>query len=53
MVFSDVVVAMRRIKNHTVNLIDARIGRWEERREALRNLERKTTQRIAAAVDGS
>ncbi|MCA8915736.1 MAG: Na/Pi cotransporter family protein [Planctomycetes bacterium] len=40
MVFSDMVVALRRIKNHTVNLIDARIGRWEERRDALRNLER-------------
>ena len=40
LVFSDIVVALRRIKNHTVNLIDARIGRWEERRDALRNLER-------------
>ncbi|MCA8918337.1 MAG: Na/Pi cotransporter family protein [Planctomycetes bacterium] len=49
MVFSDIVVALRRIKNHTVNLIDARIGRWEERRDALRNLERKETKRIAAA----
>lgn len=39
MVFSDIVVALRRIKNHTVNVIDARIGRWEERRQALRNLE--------------
>ena len=36
LVFSDMVVALRRIKNHTVNLIDARVGRWEERRDALR-----------------
>ena len=40
LVFSDMIVALRRIKNHTVNLIDARVGRWEERRDALRNLER-------------
>jgi phosphate:Na+ symporter len=40
MIYSDIVVALRRIKNHTVNIIDARIGRWEERRESLRNLER-------------
>jgi phosphate:Na+ symporter len=41
LVFSDMIVAMRRIKNHSVNLIDARVGRWEERREALRDLERE------------
>lgn len=40
MIYSDIIVALRRIKNHTVNIIDARVGRWEERREALRNLER-------------
>lgn len=40
MIYSDIVVSLRRIKNHTVNIIDAHIGRWEERREALRNLER-------------
>lgn len=52
MVFSDIVVALRRIKNHSVNLIDARIGRWEERREDLRNLERGAggdTQRLTDA----
>lgn len=42
LVFSDIIVALRRIKNHTVNLIDARVGRWEERRDALRNLERNS-----------
>lgn len=44
LVFSDIIVALRRIKNHTVNLIDARVGRWEERRDALRNLERKARE---------
>jgi phosphate:Na+ symporter len=47
LVFSDIVVALRRIKNHTVNLIDARIGRWEERREALRDLDRDATRESA------
>jgi phosphate:Na+ symporter len=47
LVFSDIVVALRRIKNHTVNIIDARIGRWEERREALRDLERDATRESA------
>ncbi len=52
LVFSDIVVALRRIKNHTVNLIDARVGRWEERRDALRNLQRDIageSTRVAAA----
>ena len=44
LVFSDIIVALRRIKNHSVNLLDARIGRWEERREALRNLERNADE---------
>ncbi|MBK8206678.1 MAG: Na/Pi cotransporter family protein [Planctomycetes bacterium] len=54
MVFSDMVVALRRMKNHTVNVIDARIGRWEERREALRNLERDANDESArlAATHG-
>jgi phosphate:Na+ symporter len=42
MIFSDIVVGLRRLKNHSVNLIDARVGRWEDRRDALRNLERST-----------
>jgi phosphate:Na+ symporter len=46
MLFSDIIVALRRLKNHTVNLIDARVGRWEDRRDALRNLERNNTSSI-------
>lgn len=51
LVYSDLIVALHRIKNHSVNVIDARIGRWEERRESLRNLERDTgevSDRMAA-----
>lgn len=53
LVYSDLIVALHRIKNHSVNIIDARIGRWEERREALRNLERDTgevSDRMAAVT---
>ncbi|MBZ0137175.1 MAG: Na/Pi cotransporter family protein [Planctomycetes bacterium] len=52
LIFSDMIVALRRIKNHTVNLIDARVGRWEERRDALRNLERESSEstRLGATV---
>jgi Na+/phosphate symporter len=39
MAFSDMIVALRRIKNHSVNLLDAKVSRWEERREALRVLD--------------
>lgn len=38
--YSDMVTGLLRIKNHTVNVIDARVGRWEQRRQALRNLDR-------------
>ena len=38
--YSDIVTGLLRIKNHTANIIDARVGRWEQRREALRNLDR-------------
>lgn len=44
LVFSDIIVSLRRIKNHTVNLLDARIGRWEERRAALRDLEKSSDE---------
>lgn len=44
MVFSDMIVSLRRVKNHTVNMIDARVGRWEERRDALRNLVRASDE---------
>jgi phosphate:Na+ symporter len=37
--FSDIIVAMRRIKNHSVNLIDAKVSRWQERSEGLRVLD--------------
>ncbi len=37
--YSDIVTALLRIKNHTVNILDARVGRWEQRREALRNMD--------------
>jgi len=36
MTFSDMIVALRRIKNHAVNLLDAKVSRWEEPRESLR-----------------
>lgn len=38
--FSDMLNALRRIKSHTVNIIDARVGRWEERRDELLILDR-------------
>ena len=50
LVFSDMVVALRRIKNHTVNLIDARVGRWEERRDALRNLQRSADESTRVGI---
>lgn len=50
MVFSDMIVSLRRIKNHTVNMIDARVGRWEERREALRNLVRESDESTRVEV---
>ena len=33
MTFSDMIVALRRIKNHSVNLIDAKVSRWEEQHD--------------------
>ena len=37
--FSDMIVALRRIKNHTINMVEARNSSWESRREALRVLD--------------
>jgi phosphate:Na+ symporter len=37
--FSDMVVALRRIKNHTINLVEARNSTWESRLEALQVLD--------------
>lgn len=37
--FSDMVVALRRIKNHSINMIDARNSSWESRAEELRVLD--------------
>lgn len=52
--YSDMVTGLLRIKNHTVNIIDARVGRWEQRREALHNLDRDNgdTDRLLAASTG-
>lgn len=37
--FSDMVVALRRIKNHTINMVEARNSSWESRLEALQVLD--------------
>lgn len=50
--YSDIVTAFLRIKNHTVNIIDARVGRWEQRRESLRDMDRDTAE-IPAPVSSS
>lgn len=55
--FSDMLNALRRVKSHIVNIIDARVGRWEERREELRILDRDANEEsdrqkpVAAALD--
>jgi phosphate:Na+ symporter len=38
--FSDMIVALRRIKNHSINMVDARNSSWETRAESLRVLDR-------------
>ncbi len=37
--FSDMIVALRRIKNHTINMVEARNSTWESRLEALQVLD--------------
>jgi phosphate:Na+ symporter len=37
--FSDMVVALRRIKNHSINMLEARSSSWETRLEALKVLD--------------
>jgi len=37
--FSDMVVALRRIKNHSVNMLEAKNSSWESRRESLEVLD--------------
>jgi hypothetical protein len=34
------IVALRRIKNHSINMVDARNSSWETRAESLRVLDR-------------
>jgi phosphate:Na+ symporter len=37
--FSDMIVALRRIKNHSINMVEARNSSWESRAEALKVLD--------------
>lgn len=39
LIFSDMVVALRRIKNHSINMLDARNSSWESREHKLRVLD--------------
>jgi hypothetical protein len=41
--FSDMLVALRRIKNHSINMVDARNSSWESRADELRVLDVRKT----------
>ncbi len=48
--FSDMIVALRRIKNHSINMIDARNSSWETRAESLQVLDRVRSRGIQPAA---
>jgi phosphate:Na+ symporter len=39
LIFSDMIVALRRIKNHSINMVEARNSSWESRRDGLEELD--------------
>ncbi len=45
--FSDMIVALRRLKNHSINMLEARNNEWESRLSALEVLDVAATSRPA------